>query len=238
MKKLALFLSPHFDDEVLMGGGTIQVLKKRGWKIVDVAMTMSEESGVTKENVWKSAQMMQEILGIDGIGCADNPRLRDMHLEDSPGELLKEVIKQIRKFEPDIVFTTCSDFHVDHRALSMYVPEAAYQASRMGICGAKKEIKEPLVLRGRVDMEFPVKAKSDVFVEITKKMLKNKVRGIGAFGYLQDAHPATLDIFTEERSVAWCESVARLAGIEAGVKYAEIFEIGNFKPVVDLKRLL
>ena len=67
MDKVALFLSPHFDDEVLMGGGTIQVLKERGWKVIDWAITMSEESGVPERSTWVISQMhifQQIILGI------------------------------------------------------------------------------------------------------------------------------------------------------------------------------
>jgi len=241
MEKTALFLSPHFDDEVLMGGGTIQVLKRKGWKVVVIAFTQSEESGATSSETMGSMEKAKEILGIDTIGVDKSSKnLRDMHLADSPGDLIKAIIKQIRYHEPKVVFTTCKDFHVDHRAMAEYVPEAAYQASRKGIMGSGKSYYEPFVLLGRVDMEFPVKMRSDMFVELSKEEIEKKVEAIGAFGYLKDAHPATLDIFSESHAMNWTTAVAKLSGIECGRsdKYAEIFEIGNIKPMLDLELFL
>jgi len=235
MNKTALFLSPHFDDEVLLGGGTIQVLKSNGWNIVDVGFTGSEESGVTVSKTWQSIKEVQRILKIDEVMKLN---FLDMHVEEESGRLIKRIIEMVRKYEPDVVFTTCKDFHIDHRALAKYSPEAIYQASRLGICGATRTYKEPLLLLGKVDMEYPVKMKSNVFVELTKEQVDKKVEALQCFNYLKDAHPATLEIFSEEHSQAWIYSTTRLAGIEVGVKYAEIFEIGNLRPMVNLTNLI
>lgn len=234
MKK-ALFISPHFDDETLAAGATIHKLKDKVEFIV-AGVTLSERMFEKSEKALEQAKEAMKILGVKTL---ISPRrlghFEDMYV-DSKGALMVELIKLVREFSPDIVLTThYNDFHTDHRAVATCSKEVAYQASRSGVLTSTKASSEPLLLFGEVDLEGITNIRADVFCEVSEDDLNAKWEALKCYKELVGTHPAP---FSEQHGKDWIWGFARLRGMQCGVKYAEIFEIGNIHPKINMERFL
>jgi len=248
MKKL-MVIAPHCDDEVLLCGATINKLVKSGnWKIFVVPCSYNEQAWSGEYNydgnrkkVWAQLLASSKILHFQIVG--NNKMIswpisvpgEDMSLEPN-GHNMKFLIERIREVQPDVVITCHPNcFHTDHRNVALAVREAAYQAARKGIMGSEKSFKEPVVLWGEVDMEGITEMKCMVTSEIREEDLEKKYEALKVYEGFVDNHPNQASIFTEEHGRDWVFSLARLRGMHSGVKYAEVFEIANFKPMVKIE---
>ena len=252
--KLILVFAPHFDDEVLACGATIVKMIEKGWDVAVCGLTCNEEAysmppsdgypidrqmqAFYKEHEKKILDQWTKSMQI--LGYKSWYRMygfSDMFLPEN-GPLIKLMIAVIRECRPQIVITThYNDFHTDHRASAVAAREAVYQAPRRGICGSIDSFKEPLLLFGEVDMEKITNMKCDVYSEVTLKQLEKKFEALKCYEGFVDEHPSQGSIFDANHGCDWIWSLARLRGMHAGVKHAEVFEVGNLKTMFSIDKI-
>lgn len=126
MKLDLLVMTVHPDDAELGAGGTIAKYVAEGKKVGIVDLTRGElGTRGTAETRTKEAQDAAEILG---VVVRENLDLRDGFFENKEMEQ-REIIKCIRKFQPEIVITNAlSDRHPDHGRASQLVNDALFLA--------------------------------------------------------------------------------------------------------------
>ncbi|SUJ28382.1 Uncharacterized proteins, LmbE homologs [Sphingobacterium spiritivorum] len=126
MKLDLLVMTVHPDDAELGAGGTIAKYVAEGKKVGIVDLTRGElGTRGTAETRTREAQDAAEILG---VVVRENLDLRDGFFENKEMEQ-REIIKCIRKFQPEIVITNAlSDRHPDHGRASQLVYDALFLA--------------------------------------------------------------------------------------------------------------
>jgi LmbE family N-acetylglucosaminyl deacetylase len=131
MKKI-LSIGAHPDDIEFGCGGTEAFLRKKGNDLIHVIATCGEEGSLTIPKM-ELAQIRNSesnasaaVLGVAEVHYLD--------LEDSLVQYTKEskikLVSLIRQFQPDIVFTHCSqDPHPDHKVVHDLTKAAVMGAS-------------------------------------------------------------------------------------------------------------
>ena len=117
--KTVLSIGAHPDDIEIGCGGTEILLKEKGYKIIHVVATNGEEGSLSipkeelskkrKEEALKSGQ----VIGVDQIEFLDLPD----GLTSFSKETKVELIKLIRKYSPEIIFTHSSSDHFPDHAI-------------------------------------------------------------------------------------------------------------------------
>lgn len=121
-----LAIGAHPDDVELSVGGSIAKHVKMGKKVAIVDLTEGElgSRGTVKER-YKEAADAAEILG---VSYRTNVQLDDGFFENDKESLLK-LIKEIRKFQPEIVLANAPmDRHPDHGRGSEFISRACFLA--------------------------------------------------------------------------------------------------------------
>lgn len=126
-----LVFSAHADDEVIAIGGIIRKLANAGAKIRLVMFSEGAE-GYTRPDekttiVRQRHSETERVCEILGIGEYENLHGLDWNLRvDNAG--YHEVIRQIRRFKPDIVFTHSRADYNDHMAVHDVTTEGWFHA--------------------------------------------------------------------------------------------------------------
>lgn len=123
----------HGDDEIIGCGGTLAYLGNLGKEICVVTFTYretsySEISGkpAAMKSAEKEMQDADEILGIGKRVVFDLPCRGVVNDKEN----FERCMKLIRNFRPHVIFThNPTDFHRDHRAVSLMVDEAREKAA-------------------------------------------------------------------------------------------------------------
>lgn len=131
MKLDMLAIGAHPDDVELGCGGTIAKEVQRGKKVGILDLTRGElGTRGTAETRAKEAKASAEILGIavrENLGFADG-----FFVNDQQHQL--EIIKMIRKYQPDIVLCNAiEDRHIDHAKGSQLVSDSCFLSGLMKI---------------------------------------------------------------------------------------------------------
>lgn len=116
--KKILYLAPHVDDESIGMGGTIYKTKDDNKTLL--AFTTNSGSSYTKltkeeliESRKNEARKVSEYLNIDKLEFLDYP---DGDLSCENKELVDDMVKLLKDFNPDIIFTnSLIDYYNDHR---------------------------------------------------------------------------------------------------------------------------
>ncbi len=203
----------HPDDETFSTGGILAKHSKKGAKTVSVCLTYQEERIDEFEKATK-------ILGSKGIMLSYNSLSWNNF-----NEIEKELIQLLIKFKPKAVITHIPyDYHQEHRLTHKIVLEAIEWAAHTTQFGESAHLVEKLFLaETTVLIPFPqvIVDISDVF-EIKQQAINVYQSQLGKGG------PGFYSKFQTKR--------AELRGVQAGVKYAEAYEIelipliGAFKP--------
>jgi len=205
-----LIIAAHPDDEVLGMGATIKKLANKKCNIhlcvVTEGATAQYENKkmieVRKNACIKSGKM----LGISHFTFLDFP---DAKLDTIPQlEINKELEKIIKKFKPEIVYTTpFNDLMIDHQK----VHESTLVATRP-ISNTVKQI---------LCYEIPGIVKTPFNPNIYEGIDKEFKFKIKAF----QIYESEVEQFPHPRSVESIENLALRRGIESGLKKAEAFQL-------------
>ena len=194
-----LAVGAHPDDIEVGCAGTLALHKRSGDKVYVLVLSKGEASG---DPVVKelACKKSAELLGVDGLFFGG---LEDTKISDGI-ETILVIEKIIDEVKPDVVYTlTFKDTHQDHRNTAYATLSAARRCNKILMYEIPKPLKE----------FFP-----QVFVDIEKTFeVKKKV----------------LSIFGRESESFWLaanaiEHLAVLRGFQAGVRFAEAFEVGRF----------
>jgi LmbE family N-acetylglucosaminyl deacetylase len=133
-----LVIMPHPDDAEFGCAGTVARWAKEGKHIVYVVITNGDKGtsdrALTSKKLAAVRQVEQreaaKVLGVKEVVFLGYP---DQRLEDSP-ELRKDVVRQIRAFQPDTVVTLDPYrryiWHRDHRISGQVVLDAVFPYAR------------------------------------------------------------------------------------------------------------
>ena len=124
MKVDILAIGAHPDDVELGCGGTLAKLISEGKTVAVVDLTQGE-LGTRGTNITR-AQEAAEATTIMGYVNRENLKMKDGFLVNSE-EYQMEIVKMIRKYQPEIVFSnSIDDRHPDHAKASKLVSDACF----------------------------------------------------------------------------------------------------------------
>jgi len=202
-----LVIAPHPDDEVLGMGGTIKKLSKNNKIILCVvsegatAQYNDKKMIQTRKNACKKCS---KVLGISNTIFLNFP---DMKLSLSHLEINKKLEGVIKKFKPEIVYTSSrNDLNLDHQAV---------YDSTLVACRPKSGVKKILCyeLQGNTKVPFNPNTYENI-----EKEFNSKIKGFKMY-------TSEIETFPHARSLTAIENLAVYRGIESGLKKAEAFEL-------------
>lgn len=231
-KGRVLAIVGHTDDETIMCGGTLSKMAEDGWETAVAFATQSDQAYLhgtgeaRRERAEQEAIIATELLNVNQTFFYP---FKDMYLGESKGDFIRECIRTIRQFKPDLVIThSPGERHTDHRACARYVPEACVQAGQDVAGDMGLETWTPKqIWHGEVDLEGFNTLNPHILVDITGH-ISEKHMALQAYASLTDEHSK---LFGQEHLKDYVYSNARLRGLAAGVKYAEAFRIGDHLPI-------
>ena len=167
MKLDLLVITVHPDDAELGAGGVIAKYVAEGKTVGIVDLTLGELG--TRGTPEIRAQEAQDAAKILGVAVRENLRLRDGFFQNNE-EGQKEVIKAIRKFQPEIVITNAwEDRHPDHGRASKLVNDALFLAGLRRIeTELEGQSQEPFRPRLQLQLIQDKYIQPDILIDITK----------------------------------------------------------------------
>jgi len=204
-----VFLVPHADDEVLLGGGTISKHKRCN----DTVSVCTLEEGTTDRTICQNNDIYEaaKILKIDNIHCLN---LDEDTISNKLDILAKKIEEYLSSQKIDILYTVSpADNHQDHRALI----KAVNIATRViGPCPI------PVIRCGETisstDQTFKCLAAftPNYYNILTKDDLQNKINALKCYKkeFKSQPHPRSTEIL---------KAYAEIRGSECGSMYAEAF---------------
>jgi len=204
-----LVIAAHPDDEVIGMGGTIKKFVKKNHEI---HLCVVSEGATAQYSDKKMIQIREKacrdsgkILGISSFDFLGYP---DMKLDTIPHlDINQKLEKIIKKFKPNLVFTTPDDLNRDHQL----VHESTLVATRP----ASSSVKEVLCyeLPGIVKNPFTPTVYENIALELSYKIKAFK------------CYKSEIEKFPHSRSIESIENLAIQRGIESGLKRAEAFQL-------------
>jgi len=239
MKLDLLVMTVHPDDAELGAGGVIAKYVAEGKKVGIVDLTLGELG--TRGTPEIRAQEAQNAAKILGLAVRENLKLRDGFFQNNE-EGQKEVIKAIRKFQPEIVITNAwEDRHPDHGRASKLVNDALFLA---GLRRIETELdgiaQEPYRPRLQLQLIQDKYIQPDILIDITEYW-DIKERSILAYTSQfnvenQDDEPQTY--ISNPDFMDSTKARGHEFGRSIQVKYAEGFTCRKILGVTDLFELL
>lgn len=203
-----LAVAPHTDDLELGCGGTLSRLIRAGCEIAYVAFSVARESvpeGLPKDVLGSEARVAAERLGLSTsmIHIHDFPVRRFPSVRQ---EILDFLVSFRRQVSPDLVLIpSTSDIHQDHAVVCQEAIRAFKLASLLGYELYWNEIST-----------HPFS--SALFVELCEEDVKRKLNSLEAYQSQKIAGRKYMD-------ADLVRSHLRVRGLQAGVEYAEAFEV-------------
>lgn len=168
-KQLRVLIIGAHPDDAEKAGGTAAKYIALGHKVQLVSMTNGDAGhhemggGPLAKRRTEEAQRAGEVIDAKYIV-----------LDNHDGELMptlenrREVIRLIREFQPDLVFThRPNDYHPDHRYTGMLVQDAAYMVMVPNIVAGTLPVKKnPVIMYMSDSFTKPIPFKPDVVVDI------------------------------------------------------------------------
>lgn len=219
--KSALVICAHDDDEVIGAGGTIRALADQGVKVATVIFALGNEGCHRLEQQktivarrQKERAVAQTILGT--CQCVAHAFHDFANLDCE--EVYRKVMRAVRQFRPQVVFSHLPTDYLAHRTLSQLVPEAVGQAGWQ----CSPDLGQPWRVE-RIYL-FPILelvAKPSHIVDITRTM-PAKLRAMRAY---RSQHQVVRGILDQ------MEAKARAYGALIGVPYGEAFVRSQALPI-------
>ncbi len=238
MKLDILVFGAHPDDAELGAGGTIAKEVSLGKKVGIVDLTRGElGTRGTAEIRDNEAEASKKILG---VSVRENLRFRDGFFTNDEKHQL-EVIKMIRKYQPEIVLCNAiDDRHIDHAKGSSLVSNACFLSGLVKIettIGQKAQVPwRPKLVYHYIQWK---NLKPDFVVDISK-FIDKKTEAILAYSS-QFHDPKSKEPETPISSKTFIESVryrAQDLGRLVGKDYAEGFTVERLLAVDSLEHLV
>ena len=233
MKLDILVFGAHPDDVELSCSGTIIKHIKKGLKIGIIDLTRGElGTRGTIETRDKETNNASKILGIQ---IRENMNFKDGFFENSEKNKI-ELIKKIRKYQPDIVITNAtSDRHPDHGRASNLTIESCFLSGLEKI-KTNQKVWRPSHIYHYIQYNNIL---PDVVVDITDEM-DQKIESILCYK-TQFYDPNSKESETLISSKGFLESIkyrAKDLGRHSNCKYAEGFISNQYLKVNSLKDLI
>jgi len=197
-----LFLGAHTDDEFGCSGSMARFLDE-GKEVFYAAFSPCEESvpaGFPRDILRKESKAAALSLGIP----EQNWRLysfRVRHFPEKRQDVLEELVRLRKQIEPDLLLVPAtSDIHQDHQVICRE---------------AIRAFKHETVLGYELPMNT-ITFQHACFIRLDEKHLQAKVASLGCY------ESQKFRSYTEE---SFIRGLARVRGVQAGVDYAEAFEV-------------
>ena len=227
MKLDILVFGAHPDDVELGCGGTIIKEVQKGKRVGVIDLTRGElgTRGTSKIRD-KETKRATEIMG---VAIRKNLNFKDGFFKDNEQHKLV-LIKEIRRFQPDIVLTNSpSDRHPDHARGSQITVDACFLSGLEKI-ETDQKIWRPKAIYHYIQFNTLI---PDIVIDISKQM-DLKIKAVKAYES-QFYNPESKETETIISSKEFLESVSYRAkdlGRQSGCKYAEGF-IAHQLPKID-----
>lgn len=212
-----LSIGAHPDDEVLGMGGTLLRLSKEKQQVYMLSLTLGETArGKDKSNGGlrkKQAYKVANRIGATLLTIHDFP---DNAFDSVPLlALIKMVEKFVKQVRPDVIYTCHGgDLNIDHQRTF----QAVMTAARPG----KTSVKKIYSFEVLSSTEWQAKTAGNVFLPNTyvdiEKYVEGKIN-------LLKLYPQEMSKFPFPRSGLGIKTLARMRGMESGLKFAEAFHL-------------
>ncbi|MBX9829356.1 MAG: PIG-L family deacetylase [Xanthobacteraceae bacterium] len=219
-----LVIAAHPDDETLGCGGTIARFRQAGAAVRVVCLAEGTSVRFPRAEI-EGAKARAALAEREGnakkavalLGVVDGELFLDWRvcceLDTMPQvELVRAIERHVREFRPTRLYThAASDTNVDHRAVHW----AALTAARPLWPGLKQIAA--FEVPSSTDWNPSAPFAPTLFVDISET-IKTKLAAAAAYGSEMPAPP-------HSRSIESLEALARMRGSQAGVMYAEGFQL-------------
>jgi len=222
-----LVIAPHADDEILGCYGLTKKVKKLGGKVYVQVLTMGgykriDSSFVSKEEWHKEFLKASKLLKIDGhdtMFYEDNLH----YLDEMPRKELIDYLEtgskiSLFKIKPTIVaLPTIFSSHQDHtRAYKAVIsslrmhPQEEFRTPKLVVSYESPEYYfwSPYIEFGKFSPNF--------FLELSDEDIKNKINALKIY---------KSQLMKGKRDAKKTKALATIRGSEAGVKFAEAFNV-------------
>jgi LmbE family N-acetylglucosaminyl deacetylase len=216
-----LVVAAHPDDEVLGCGGTIAYLSQRGYAVY----TLILGEGITARDPKRCPEKRKKELDLLKAQAREASRLlgvKEIFFYDFPDnrfdtvpllDIVKVVESVIRELQPTVIFThSLADLNVDHRITHQAVLTATRPFSPTFL-----PVLYAFEIPSSTEWNFPSSFRPQCYVDI-HPFLSLKLQAFQCYEseLRESPHP---------RSLEGLRSRARVRGMEAGLHYAEAFEM-------------
>lgn len=220
-----LVFASHPDDAELAMGGTVAKFTKNKLKVGIVDLSKGEMGTRGSEEIRKEeAENASKILGIttrQNLGLPDG----SLKLND---DFVKEVIKQIRRFRPKIIFAPYfNDRHPDHVGTSRIVKEAFFFSGLTKIDTELYGVKQVPYRPQKIYYYMQYYEFTPSFINDISETFEAKMNSINAFGTQffneknKSDEPQTF--ISQLNFIKFIEARAKYFGFKIGKEYGEPF---------------
>lgn len=211
MKILAI--GAHPDDIEIGCGGALVLFKRKGHEVYMLVLTKGEASGdpkIREDECRKAAS----IFGVDRLLFGN---LQDTKISDGI-ETILSIENVINSIKPDIIFAhSWKDGHQDHRNAGMAALSAARYSKKILL------YESPAALRDFCPQVFiDISSVFDVKLKALECFKSQEAKVYFKGNNVLD-HPRSFPYVSNA-----VEGLARFRGFQAGVTFAEAFEVGKF----------
>ena len=219
MRKIALVIAAHPDDEVLGCGGTLAKMARNGYSVHGVIVS----EGITSRNDKNSSRLLTN-LRRENKKSSKIIKFNSMKLLNYPDNKLYSIdfLKLVQNFEniitrlkPSIIFTHHSgDLNIDHEIVNRAVITASRPLN-------KDSVKKILTFETPSSSEWKFDEKNYFipnYFDNIEKYLKYKINALKSY-------KSEMRKFPHPRSIENIKSIAKVRGSTVGYKYAEAFKV-------------
>lgn len=218
INKTVLVVTPHPDDETLGCGGTLLLLKNKGYKINWLIITgISEEYGFSNEKVSSRNDEINKIVKRYGFEKVIKLGIQPSRVDEvSKGELVGKISTAFNEIKPNIIFVPFNnDVHTDHKLIA----EATISCTKWF---RYPFIENVLYYETISETDFNIDSTAsrfnpNVYVDISN-YLEEKMN-------IMHIYESEIEEFPFPRSEKAIRSLAYLRGSQSGSEAAEAFEL-------------
>jgi LmbE family N-acetylglucosaminyl deacetylase len=199
----ALVLAAHTDDGEFGCGGTLTKLVDQGATVFYAAFSICEASvpeGFPRDVLATEIKEATQVLDIDPKHLTVH-RYPVRHFPQYRQEILEDLVRMRSEIQPDLVLLPSSDdIHQDHRVISKEGLRAFKHTSVLGY-------------------EMPwnnLTFTASAFVHLEERHVDKKVEALRRYRSQQHRNYAAESLI---------KNLARVRGVQAGVEYAEAFQV-------------
>ena len=170
-----MMIGAHLDDNDFCGGGTALKYLSQGHRVRFLSMCNGcggHHVNTPEEIVQRRYNESQAVAALTGIEYDVWTDVNDCEIMATL-ELRKRLIRYIREYNPDIIFThRTNDYHADHRNAALLVQDASYLVIVPNFCPEAPAMKEmPVIMYFRDHFKNPPFT-PDVVIDIDDVMDK------------------------------------------------------------------